>query len=361
MAVERTLGHIRQGIDGGLHLGAQLCVVRNDEVVVDAAVGETRRGPGGAAMSPDSLLVWLSSSKPVTAVAIAQLVEEELVTLDDPAAYFIPEFAAHGKGRISLRHLLTHTSGMKHVPLPGDWNGAIERLCDAPLEAEPGTLARYSGTAGWYVLGEVVQRASGRPFSEYVRERIFEPLGMGDCWFGMSHERYDAYGQRMAILYRATADGLEPAGVGSRRHLLEPIPGANAAGPMRQLARFYRALLHGGELGGTRILEPESVELFTDVHRHGMMDHSFRYPMVWGLGFIRQDPDRKGRMPYGYGRHASNETFGHSGMESSVAFADPAHDLVVTLAFNGMPGEREHQRRVDAALTTLYEELGLVD
>lgn len=351
----KTLELIERGV-GTLHVGAQLCVLRGGTTLTDAAFGEARQG---VPMTPESLIVWLSSSKPVTAVAIAQLYEEELLTLDDAVTHFVPEFAPYGKGAITIRHLLTHTSGMKHVPLPNDWQGALATLMDAELEAEPGTKARYSGTAGWYVLGEVVRRASGLPFEEYVRRRIFEPLGMSDCWVGLPAERHHAYGERVASMFNTGGDDPKLAGYGSERHLAEPIPGANGVGPARQLARFYEALRRGGEQDGVRVLQPETIDLFTSVHREGMFDHSFQYAMVWGLGFIRQDPQRKGRIPYGYGRHASNETFGHSGMESSVAFCDPAHDLVVALIFNGMPGEREHQRRVDAVLTTLYEELGL--
>jgi CubicO group peptidase (beta-lactamase class C family) len=108
------------------------------------------------------------------------------------------------------------------------------------------------------------------------------------------------------------------------------------------------------------VLERETVALFTRRHREGMQDRTFRAVLDWGLGFIL-DSKRYGEAqhPYGYGPHASDATFGHSGYQSSTAFADPAHDLAVALVFNGCPGDAAHQERVHVVLGELYEDLGL--
>lgn len=106
----RTRQAIEAGILQGHHLGAQLYVSLQGEVAADAALGENRPGEPP---TRDHLMLWLSSTKPVTAVAIAQLWERGLLELDDPVALHLPEFAANGKGGITLRHLLTHTGGIR--------------------------------------------------------------------------------------------------------------------------------------------------------------------------------------------------------------------------------------------------------
>jgi CubicO group peptidase (beta-lactamase class C family) len=93
-----------------------------------------------------------------------------------------------------------------------------------------------------------------------------------------------------------------------------------------------------------------------------MFDETFRHIMDWGLGFM-VNSNRYGAntVPYGFGKHASDETFGHSGSQSSVAFADPTHRLVVAWVCNGMPGERKHQARAREINSAIYEDLNLVE
>src|SRR5215207_5669824 len=126
--VPRTRQALEAGIGAGLHLGAQLYASLNGKVLADGALGEDRPG---VPLTPDHLMLWLSSTKPVTAVAIAQIWELGRLELDDPVARHIPEFAANGKERITLRHLLTHTAGIRmldtgwHEP----WEAVIARIC----------------------------------------------------------------------------------------------------------------------------------------------------------------------------------------------------------------------------------------
>jgi CubicO group peptidase (beta-lactamase class C family) len=108
------------------------------------------------------------------------------------------------------------------------------------------------------------------------------------------------------------------------------------------------------------VLRWATVELFTSRHRVGMFDQTFQHEIDWGLGFTI-DSNRYGAetIPYGFGRHASPSTFGHGGSQSSVAFADPEHGLVVALVCNGRPGEARHNRRARDIHSAIYEDLGL--
>jgi CubicO group peptidase (beta-lactamase class C family) len=356
---------LEEGIREGLHLGVQIYVSLHGETVADAAVGENRPGEP---LTSDHLMLWLSSTKPVAAVALARLWELGRLEIDDPVARHIPEFAANGKEGITLRHLLTHTAGIRLLDLGwprASWEQILARICAMRPEPRwvPGEKAGYHQASSWFVLAEVIQRVDGRPFDRYVREEIFEPLGMADSWIGMPAERWRAYHEEGRIGAMWNTEGPRPVDHGwdSEERCVRTQPGGNGYGPMRELGRFYEMLLGRGELGPARVLSPQAVEAITARHRTGMLDHTFRHVIDWGLGFIVNSagygPDS---VPYGYGHHASRRAFGHSGYRSSAGFADPEHGLAVAVVCNGTPADDRHERRVRAVLDGIYEDLGLV-
>ncbi|MBV8201428.1 MAG: beta-lactamase family protein [Acidobacteria bacterium] len=370
----RTRRAILDGVDAGLHSGAQLYVSRHGEAIADGAAGESRPG---RPLRRDDLMIWLSSTKPVAAVAIAQLWERGRLELDDPVARHVPEFAAHGKGAITLRHLLTHTAGIRLLDTgwpQESWEAIVARIAAMRPEPRwvPGRKAGYHHASSWFLLGEVVRRLDGRPFGRYAREEVFEPLGMVDSWIGMPVETWRELREqdRLCPVYDTAAPpggAPRPQGWDSEAWCTGTNPGANGYGPISQLGRFYEMLLARGRaapaaLGAAdrRLLSPQAVEAVTARHRAGMLDHTFQHVLDWGLGFII-DSRQYGAatVPYGYGNHASPRTFGHSGYRSSTAFADPDQGLVVALAFNGTPTDEAHERRIRAVLDAVYEDLGL--
>ncbi len=371
-AIPRTRELIERQMSEGLHVGAQLYASRHGQPVANLAVGLARPG---VPMRPFTLMLWLSSTKPFAAVAVCQLWEKGKLSLDDKVSQHIPEFAQNGKEPITIRQILTHTAGFRGLIGKWEdqpWEKVIEVVCKAKLEPGwvPGQKAGYHLLTSWYILGELVRRLDGRTFDQYVREQIFLPLGMSNCWIGgMSRSTAKAYGDRLGLMHDTSVEGAEPTihhPLDAEATLLTPRPAGNGRGPVRELARFYEAMLNGGQLEGTRILTPQTAEAMTAAHRVGMYDHTFRHLIDWGLGFIRNsahydrtagNPDT---VPYGFGPHASPRAFGHSGSQSSIGMADPEHGLVVTIVFNGMAGEKRHDARIRAVLAMLYEELGLV-
>jgi CubicO group peptidase (beta-lactamase class C family) len=359
----RTHAILQHGIDKGLQVGAQLFLGRAAGTLADFALGEARPG---VPMRPDTLMIWMSACKPVAAVGIAQLWEQGRLDLDDVVARHIPEFATTGKEHVTIRHLLTHTAGFRGIAGEWErqpWEQVIAAVCDARLEPGwvPGRKAGYHVATSFYVLAEIVRRLDGRAYPQYVREAIFGPLGMADSWIGLPPERYRAYGDRIGILHDTS--GAEP----TADHFWDSEEGAaicrpagNGRGPVRELGRFYRMLLNKGALDGVRLLSPQTVEAMTSPHRVGMYDHTFRHVMDWALGFIVNSA-RYGRdtVPYGFGPYASDRTFGHSGHQSCVAFADPDNDLALALVCNGMPGEARHHVRMREILEAVYTDLGL--
>lgn len=367
--IPQTRAALEQGIREGLHLGAQIYVSLRGETVADGAVGENRPGEP---LTPDHLMLWLSSTKPVPAVALARLWEQGKLELDDPVARHVPEFAANGKEGITLRHLLTHTAGIRtlNVGWPElSWDEIIARLCAMKPEPRwvPGQKAGYHQASSWFVLGEVIRRVDGRPFSAFVREEVFEPLGMTDSWIGMPPERYRFYKEsdykesgRIGAMWNTEASPPVSHGWDTEERCVRPSPGGNGYGPMRELGRFYEMLLGRGTLAGRRLLTPQTVEALTARHRAGMVDATFKHVLDWGLGFIVNSVQYGAEtVPYGYGHHASSRTFGHSGYRSSTGFADPEKGLAVALAMNGTPANDAHERRIRAVVDAVFTDLGL--
>jgi CubicO group peptidase (beta-lactamase class C family) len=362
----RTVTAIQAGINEGLHLGAQLYVAHHGEALADAGFGQARVG---VPMERETVLLWLSSGKPITAVAIAQLWEHGRLDLDDPVVRHVPEFGQGGKEGVTIRHLLTHTGGLRMAEkcdLGKDWTEIISCVCATPLEPHwvPGQRAAYHPSSSWYVLGEIIRRVSKLPVEEYARREIFEPCGMPDAWLALPPEQFRRYGDRLGLMYHTEKGAPSPHRKwNTEADALVCRPGRNGRGPTRQLGRFYERLLQsrlGAGPGGAGLLQPETVRQFTNRQRVGLFDDTFQQVLDWGLGFAI-DSKRYGRemVPYGYGRFASEEAFGHGGSQSSCAFADPRHHLVVAWTCNGTPGERRHQQRAHQLNTAIYEDLGL--
>jgi CubicO group peptidase (beta-lactamase class C family) len=127
--IPMTLTRIEEGRRSGQHSGAQIYIAHQGKTIVDMAVGESH---DGIMMSPDTLFHWLSSTKPIAAVVICQLWERGLLAMDDLVYHHIPEFGIRGKEKISIRHILTHTAGIRGVDVGGfrtPWDETIRRIC----------------------------------------------------------------------------------------------------------------------------------------------------------------------------------------------------------------------------------------
>ena len=361
--IPKTAAIVEQGMTDGLHIGAQIFASINGDIAVDAAFGHAR---DGVRMTPDHLMLWLSSSKPIAAVAIGQLWERSRLDLDDRVAAHIPEFAQRGKENIAIRHILTHTCGFRGAALtwtPESWEQVLAKIFATRIEPDwiPGKKAGYHSAGSWYVLGELVRRIDGRTFEDYVREEILLPLEMNDSWLAMPAEKYRQYGSRFGLMHDTSGEKpmayfLTDTEVG----VVHCRPGGSGHGPIRELGFFYEMILGKGQRGGRRILLPQTVEALTARHRCGMFDQTFKHTMDWSLGFI---PDNNmygvDTVPYPYGRHSSPRTVGHSGHQSSTGFCDPEHGLAVGIVFNGCPGDAKHLSRIQATTAALYEDLGL--
>jgi len=341
----------------GWHLGAQIYVSRNGEVLLDTAMGES---VPGRALASDDVMLWYSSGKPWTTVAVLRLWEQGRLGLDDLVADYVDGWG-DGKERATIRHVLTHTGGF---PMPGDrtydaditFDEALAATAATPAMWEPGTKAGYHPASGWRVLGAIVERIDGRRIDRYLREEIAEPLGLDDCYLGVPLEVQAQYGPRIApvhwtghrmpgfvdsalqmVPYRIDEMHNEPW------HIAKVEPGGGMRGPARQLGRFYESLLGFGP----QLLEPRTVEAMSAVHRWGMKDATFGIKIPWGLG---TQVDFTG----GTGWRA----FGHGGMASSRGLADPECGLVLAVVANGLAGFFDAEARVSSITDAVYTALG---
>ena len=354
---------IEKGIQDGLHLGAQLYVSLEGQVVGDEAFGEERPDHP---MNPAIILLWMSAVKPITAVAVMQLVEQGRLDLDTPVAEIIPAFTEGGKEGIVVRHVLTHTGGLRTADTEWrdeTWDAALQRVCAAPIEPDwiPGRKAGYHIDGAWHALGEIIQRVTDESFTDYVRNHVLQPAGMTRAWIGLPDDVLDGSESKIGRMFVLRQGELVPHPFANSREALQHVrPAGNGRGPIRELGRFYEDLLAGWLHGESKLLSQETIRLMTGRQREGLVDHTFQHKMDWGLGFM-PDNNRYGAdtVPYGYGKHCSPSAFGHGGAQSSVGMADPEYGLVIALAFNGMPGEPRHQKRIRHIMSALYEDLGL--
>lgn len=275
-------------------------------------------------MRVDSIFWIASMSKPITATAV--LMEEGKLSLDDPISKYIPELGglktADGKTqRITLRHLLTHTSGMgeatdEEAKAARSLADLVPAFASKPLAFEPGSQWKYC-QSGILTLGRIVEIVSGVPFEVFLRKRIFEPLGMKDTTFYLSEDQMP----RWAIPAKREGEQLLPAEIGLlyghpptwRDHY--PASNGGLFSTASDYTRFAQMLLNGGVLDGRRYLTAESVRMMSTVQT-GDLVTGFTPGNGWGLGvcIVRQ--------PQGVTEMLSPGTFGHGGAYGTQVWID---------------------------------------
>lgn len=325
--------------------GAVVVVGTRDGVLVEYAAGRVDGAPDAPA--PDSHTVWdLASLTKVVATtsAIMQLVESGRVSLDAPVQRYLPRWTGPGKERVTVRQLLTHSSGLpaferyfRQVTDVGA--GSRRRMLDlfyaTPLEAPPAARTVYSDI-GAVLLGEMVEAVSGERLDAYAERHIFDVLGMRDTRF-LPVRRRDAAVMRLAA--RAAPTEVDPW---RGRHLCGEVHDENAYamggvaghaglfGSAHDLARFARAMLGGGRLGDARVFRAETISAFT------ARDDGSRSSRA--LGWDTPTGDNSA------GHYMSPRAFGHTGFTGTSLWVDPANDVFVLLLSNRVNPTRDNQR-----------------
>lgn len=360
-AFEPVKDLLEQQIQDGLHPGAQLSVAVNGELVADFAVGE-RVVDSGVALTNNSVMPLFSSAKPITAVALGVLVHSGRLNFDDPVATHIPEFGANGKSSIQIKHLMNHTSGLADDALADGGNNrheVIARLSgSATIEGwVPGERSAYIPTAGWHILGEIIERASGSSYESFVQDFILDPIGMNSTFSNVDPDTAETLAERLGVMHDSRRQPMTVSAAYTPERLGRFVrPGSSFHGPAHDMVKFYSMLLNDGvALTGEQIITEGTLATLVTRQHEGLLDETFGVVMDRGLGFFIDSQRHSPAVPYGYGAAASAVTFGHGGKESSTGFADPERGLAVALVFNGMPGEPKHDRRLKQVLAVVHE------
>jgi CubicO group peptidase (beta-lactamase class C family) len=326
---------MRQVVEAREVAGVVTLVATPDRVVHLDATGQADLA-AGRPMRPDSIFWIASMTKPVTATAVLMLQDEGKLSVEDPVEKYLPEFsqlkAKDGSpARVTIRHLLTHTSGMGEAsPLEAagikNLAGLIPIYVAKPVQFPPGSKWAYC-QSGINTAARVAEVVSGLPFDELLERRLFGPLGMKDTTFYLTDEQLT----RLATSYRKTEQGeLKPAENmilhGKAPTSRDRYPAANGGlfSTAPDYVRFCQMILNRGELNGKRYVKPESVALMTSL-QSGDLKTGFTPGCGWGLGWCVV------RDPQGITAMLSPGTFGHGGAFGTQAWIDPVKGRIYLL------------------------------
>ena len=359
--VAELLARVQREVDEGLLPAAQVALARNGKVGVFASYGDAQ---------PESLTPMFSATKAVTSSAAWLLFAEGQLSEDERVVDIIPEFNTHGKDVVTVQQLFTHTAGFPHAPFkPLQWLDKEERNARYQqwrLSWEPGTKFEYHPSSSMWVIAEIIERRTGIAFTEFVRQRVLDPLQLDDLFVGLpeaenqraldccyvgdplSEEDYRKMGMPVPPETEVTEEAIlrfnDPAirAVG--------VPGGGGYANAADLALFYQALLHGG-LDGTQVWEQATLEDARRIRSGDLQDMMFNKPANRGLGIIISgDESRSFR---GFGKTNSPAAFGHNGAGGQLAWVDPATGISLAYLTPGHDRNSVRQARRGVAISSL--------
>jgi Beta-lactamase class C and other penicillin binding proteins len=321
--------HYAARIDSGKIQAASFLLARDGEVFAHEAAGKLSYKPeDDRPFMPDSIKRIASITKIVTATAVMKLVEDGKIWLEQPVKDFIPEFDTPLHGKINFRHLLTHTSGIVAdpgyfaEPYPVDRRGELDTAdwlkqvaLAGPLQGEPGKQWSYSST-GFTLLSELVSRASGMHFNQFVQDRIFSPMGMTRSFLEPPRSLWP----EISIMTDWEEERLSHAA--DRKG--PPSGGGGVYSSLRDLFVLGQAFMDGGEFKGARLLGKKAAQEMTrdqlagvPAFHWGKRLEDFRHGLGWGF--------------YCDGSITGPATYNHQGWGCSYLFVDPVERFVLAL------------------------------
>jgi CubicO group peptidase (beta-lactamase class C family) len=350
----------------GGDVGASLCVHVGGAKVVDVWGGAFARD-GSGTYGPDTLQLVYSTTKGLAAVCIAMLVDRGVLDYDARVADYWPEFAAAGKGDITVAQVMSHQAGLPVTEVTQAledilrWDPVVEALAAQAPMWEPGTAFGYHAITYGYLAGELVRRTDGRSIGRFLADEVAGPLGL-DMWIGLpeSEERRVSpvippprpTPEEAAILAQTIGPGtlggralmLNDAFLGTKGQMTwntravhaAEVPAANGITNARSLSRMYAACI--GEVDGVRLLSPEVVERASTRLTFGV-DRCLVKEMAFGLGFFVPGPESDLGGP---------GSFGHAGAGGSLGFANPRTGVAFGYVMNKMNANIDGDPRVEA-------------
>jgi CubicO group peptidase (beta-lactamase class C family) len=365
--LDKMVAQFEEALERGeLFHGAQMALYRGGHRVLDVGGGSARVRVG-APVEPDTLFVMFSATKGLAALAMLMLYERGSFHYDEPVIKYWPEFASvvPEKAVITIRHVMSHRAGFPLGPrwltseLWGDREQIRRAMQEIPLKFTPGEKNAYHAMNFGHMVNELIERIDGRDCGAFLREEVFEPLGLQDLYVGLPEdERLEervawCYNEIQLSVSRSTGivgPGPDPEKLPSRSKQARMVPSAfrgqpelvhdfnrpetyravlpaaGGIGTARDLADVFAVLALGGSRGDVELVTKEGLDHVTSpTNRKGDVDGVVGWPLRWGTGF------HMGM----HGRGSTLATFGHAGAGGQVVFADPERELAFAFLTNG--------------------------
>ena len=357
-AVERIWDAAVSWYRSGVHPALQVCVRREGAVVLDRAIGHARgNGPKDPAdaekepATPSTPFTIYSGAKAITAFVVHLLHERGQLDIELPVAEYIPGYERNDKGQITIAHVLAHRAGVPNLPREaldldrvGDRDFLVGILCDAKPFAKPGQLLAYHAVAGGFILGEIVERVTGRSIREVLATEVLDPLGFRWTNYGVAAADVGRVGLNYVtgpltlpplstLLTRALGSPLDDLvdATNDPRFITAIVPAANTVTTANELSRFYELMRRGGEMDGVRVMRPETIRHALTEQSHLEFDFSLGFPTRFSYGLMLG-----ARRISLYGTDTQH-AFGHLGFTNILAWADPERALSVAVINSGKP------------------------
>jgi len=359
---------IQDHIAKGRYPGCQIALAWQGRLLVERSFGMARLGRSARAESDplrapdaqgaddqaleaqaDHLWLLYSNTKVLMATALWKLAETGRLRFADPVADYLPDFARHGKGDITIYHLITHQAGFPNAEVPASmWHDMAQVAAfyaDVVPDWPAGSRVHYHGLSAHWVLALIIESVTGMRFQDAVRRLVLEPLGLAeDLLMGISEKHID----RMAFLYEP--DPSQPSSLRLRSESTSQtwqrtgVPGGGAYGTARGMAALYQMMLMGGCLNGQQWISPRTLAYAIRNHTGDRVDQFMGMPMHRGLG-----PHLRGYSlsMRGLGDIAPPEAFGHGGVGTSYCWADPTSGVSFAYLTNARIPEPWHSWRLN--------------
>ena len=353
---------VRREVDDGLLPSAQIAIARHGRLALFETFGSA---------SNETLYCVFSSTKAITSAAAWLLMESGDLASDEVVADIVPEFGSNGKEAITVEQLFLHSAGFPHAPFrPTDWfdhGRRLVRFAAWRLNWPPGSRFEYHPTSSMWVIAEIIERRSGRPFDAFVREEIAAPLALEDMHLGLpeaenrrvaklvhcgdplTSEDYAKLGIPEPPVTEVTEDAI--LGFNQPEVRAVPTPGGGGIMTAAELALFYQALIHGGAHGERRVWKDETLAMARKVRSGDLRDPLSGKRVNRALGIvIAGDKDRNFR---GFGHGNSELAFGHGGAGGQIAWGDPETGISIGYCTNGHDRNPLRMGRRGVAISSL--------
>jgi CubicO group peptidase (beta-lactamase class C family) len=349
----------------GVYPMMSFCLRRKGEIVLNRSLGHFQENKVATVNTP---ICMFSASKAVSAILMHLLAEQGKVNLLDPVSYYLPAFAAKGKGSITLLQLLTHRSGIAKVPqgievdLLYDHDAALAMICDAEPTDTDGLAPSYHAVTTGFIFNELIKLTTGLDSQQYLDKYIRKPMGMRYFRFGMTKRDQEhtaintTTGLNIPLLDKALGSvlGALPEKAvdmtNDPRFYSAVIPSANLFATAEEASRFYQMLLDHGQWQGKQILDPLTVHRATRSLGGFQFDRSLMLPMRYSAGFML------GGSPVGIYGLNTQYAYGHLGYANIMCWADPERDIAVSLMNSGKPVLGPHIKSLVMLMSAISKE-----